>query len=230
VLVDITKGFEFCNNKINMSLDGIAFVTSCLMVQLYYLYLHRQSRRDPASTVTTINAYVRNHWVKMVMMNDAMGILAIQTLRNSLIAANFMASTAILLMMGALSSSEKIGQWVNKLQIHAMATNSSTDLWQVKLCLLLFVFAITFYYFSMAVRFYNHVGYMINLPNDDNDNNEHYKITCAYLNRAGYYYTYGTRTFFFSMPIVMWFFGPYFLLGATVILLIGLAMLDKAPN
>ena len=34
---------------------------------------------------------------------------------------------------------------------------------------------------------------------------------------------------FFCVPLVLWFFGPHFMLGATVVLLAGLYFLDRAP-
>jgi uncharacterized membrane protein len=166
----------------------------------------------------------------MIMTNDNMNILAIQTLRNSVMAAYFMASTSILLIIGTLNISEKIGQWALDWHPHGLAQHFSAELWQLKLCLLLLDFSIAFYCFSMAIRFFNHVGYMINLPVDASSDNGLYKKTCAYLNRAGRYYTYGTRAFFFGLPIILWFFGPYFLVFATLRLIGGLAVLDKVPS
>jgi uncharacterized membrane protein len=164
------------------------------------------------------------------MSSGKMEILAVQTLRNSVMAANFMATTAILLIIGILNLSEKIGQWALDWHPFVLAYTVSGELWQIKLGLLLLDFSIAFYCFSMAIRFFNHVGYMINLPVDASTDSGLYKQTCAYLNRAGSYYTFGTRTFFFSLPIILWFFGPYFLLLATFGLIGGLAMLDRAPG
>jgi uncharacterized membrane protein len=166
----------------------------------------------------------------MVMTNDNMNILAVQTLRNSVMAANFMASTSILLIIGTLNISEKIGQWALGWHPYGLAQPYSAELWQLKLCLLLLVFSFAFYCFSMAIRFFNHVGYMINLPLDTPSDNSLFRQTCAYLNRAGRYYTLGTRAFFFGLPIILWFFGPYFLVLATLGLIGGLFMLDKAPS
>jgi uncharacterized membrane protein len=213
-----------------MSYDIIAFTVSCLLILVYYLYLGRRTRSAPDSSVHALNARVRERWVKMVMNSGKMDILAIQTLRNSVMASNFMASTAVLLIIGTLNISEKIGKWAINWHPYALAYNVSSELWQLKLGLLLLNFSIAFYCFSMAIRFFNHVGYMINLPGDASADREHYKQTCAYLNRAGSYYTLGTRTFFFSLPIILWFFGPYFLMLATLGLIGGLAMFDKAPS
>jgi uncharacterized membrane protein len=111
-----------------------------------------------------------------------------------------------------------------------LAQHFSAELWQLKLCLLLLDFSIAFYCFSMAIRFFNHVGFMINLPVDASSDNGLYKQTCAYLNKTGRYYTLGTRAFFFGLSIILWFFGPYLLVLATLGLIGGLAMLDKVPS
>jgi uncharacterized membrane protein len=213
-----------------MPYDVIAFMVSCLLILAYYLYLGRRTRRAPHTSVHALNARIRERWVDMIMSGNNMEILAVQTLRNSVMAANFMATTAILLIIGTLNLSEKIGQWALDWHPFVLADTVSGTSWQIKLGLLLLDFSIAFYCFSMAIRFFNHVGYMINLPGDATSNPSHYKQTCAYLNRAGRYYTLGNRTFFFILPIIMWFLGPPFLMLATLGLIAGLAMLDRAPS
>lgn len=212
-----------------MDHDIFAFLTSCLLLLGYYLYLARRSRRVPGSSVHVVNAQVREQWIAMVMRKNNMEILAVQTLRNSVMAANFMASTSILLIIGTLNISEKIGQWSLQWYFYGPSNDFSSELWKIKLGLLLLDFSIAFFCFSMAIRFYNHVGYMVNLGCED-AGLDLCKQACAYLNRAGSYYTFGTRTFFLSLPIILWFIGPYFLILATVVLIAGLAKLDKMPN
>jgi uncharacterized membrane protein len=209
-----------------MFCDLIAFSISCLLILTYYLYLKKRTRRVPNSSVHAVNAMTRERWVMMIMNSGKQEILAIQTLRNSVMTASFMATTATLLMIGVLNLGEKIGQWAALLHPLLSICPTSNALWQVKLGMLLLSFAIAFYYFAMAIRFFNHVGYMINLPTDD----ELCKQTCAYLNKAGSYYTFGIRTFFFSLPIILWFFGPLFLMLATLSLIAGLSVLDRVPN
>ncbi|MDD5494097.1 MAG: DUF599 domain-containing protein [Dehalococcoidia bacterium] len=208
----------------------MALLVSCLLILVYYVYLGRRTHCAPDSSVHTLNARIRERWVEMIMSSGKMDILAIQTLRNSVMAANFMASTSILLIIGTLNISEKMGQGALGWHPYGLAQPFSTELWQLKLGLLLLDFSIAFYCFSMAIRFFNHVGYMINLPVDSAPDSSLYKQTCAYLNRAGSYYAFGTRTFFFSLPIILWFFGPYFLILGTLALVGGLAVLDKVPS
>lgn len=213
-----------------MLFDLAFFSISCLMIVLYYLYLGRKSRSRPESRVHALNARIRARWVYRIMSSGKMDVLAVQTLRNSLMAANFMATTAVLLIIGILNLSDRIGLWTLESEFSWLVNSAGAELWHFKIALLVLNFAVAFYYFAMSIRFFNHVGYMINLGCDMQMEQALVKNTCAFLNRAGSYYMYGTRTFFFSLPVIMWFFGPVFLIPATLVLIIGLAMLDKVPE
>jgi hypothetical protein len=91
-----------------MKYDVIAFSVSFLLILAYYLYLGRRTRRAPDSSVHRLNARVRERWVDLIMTHDNMTILAIQTLRNSVMAANFMASTSILLIIGTIQTNLRL--------------------------------------------------------------------------------------------------------------------------
>ncbi len=209
--------------------DVIAFTISSLLVLIYYLYLNYRSRRRPDFTVHAINARVRQRWVEMIMTSGKMDILAVQTLRNSVMASNFMASTAVLLIIGILNLSGDTDKLAMVWKPFFQVESASNELYLIKLGLLLLDFFIAFYCFSMAIRFFNHVGYMVNLPADTVLDGFSPKIITAYLNRAGTYYTFGTRAFFFSLPLILWFFGPIMLVLATLILIVSLYSLDRSP-
>jgi uncharacterized membrane protein len=208
-----------------LNTDLISFTASGVCILIYYLLLINKKRNPAHINVHTFNAKIRKQWVHKIMGNDSLSIVAIQTLRNSVIAANFMASTSILLIMGALNLGDKTKQLALLLPFENIDSVSYPEIWQLKLGLLLLNLAFAFYCFSMATRFFNHVGYMISLPIDN------YLITqtCAYLNKAGSYYSSGIRTFFFSIPIILWFFSPYFLILGTLILVAWLVILNKVP-
>ena len=134
-----------------MSYDIIAFLFSCLIILLYYFYLGWRTRCNPDASISAHNAKIREQWVDMIMSSGKMDILAIQTVRNSVIAANFMASTAVLLIIGTLNISEKIGQWTLTLHPPFVDHSPYCVIWQLKLGLLLLNFAIAFHFFSMAI-------------------------------------------------------------------------------
>jgi uncharacterized membrane protein len=210
--------------------DLFAFIASIAMLVAYQLYLRQRQRRDPLYTVHAVNMVARNAWVDMVMSSEKPDVLGVQTLRNSVMASSFMASTAILLLVGAvtLSGSSQSSSAI----LHALNVGGATgaEITALKLVGLLLDFFVAFFCFAMSVRFYNHVGYMISIPPGRAVNAASPGLVAAYLNRAGLFYLLGLRSFFYSVPLVFWMFGPHFMLLATLALIAALFPLDRAPR
>ena len=105
-------------------IEMLSAAISVLILTGYHVWLWWRVQREPAYTVQAIHAMARNAWVQSIM-EDGRDILAIQTLRNSTMAATLMASTAVLLIVGVLTLS---GQG-DKLQItwSALKSFNGTD-------------------------------------------------------------------------------------------------------
>jgi uncharacterized membrane protein len=211
-------------------IDFIAALGSLALILAYHFFLSLRIKRDPLFTVHALNKLAREAWVDTIMRNEKPDVLAVQTLRNSVMASSFMASTAILLMVGALSTAgaaEHPGSAVHALNLTG-ATNAQVTAWKL-LCLLVDFF-VAFFCFAMAVRFYNHVGYLIGIPAQRAQSAISPALVTAYLDRAGVFYLLGMRSFFYSVPLVFWMFGPLFMIVATVVLICALYPLDRAPK
>lgn len=78
--------------------DLAAFTLSCGFVALYYLWLHIKVKANPTYTIHGVNQLARTLWVANVMSNASKDIMAVQTLRNFIMGASLMASTATLLI------------------------------------------------------------------------------------------------------------------------------------
>lgn len=214
----------------NYGNDLVSLLASILLVAAYHLFLYRKVRRNPAYTVQAVNKIARTAWVETIMHDGRKDILAVQTLRNSTMAATFLASTSVLLIIGVLTLSEQGGRLEATWHALNMVGAKHPELWMAKLiCLLLDLF-VAFFSFSMSIRVFNHVGYMINVPLGLN----HKMITPAHvathLNRAGGFYSIGMRAYYFLVPLVFWLFGPHFMLVSTVGLLLVLYRIDRAPK
>jgi uncharacterized membrane protein len=209
-------------------IDLLAVLASVALLGAYQLYLAKRQKRDPLYTVHAVNVVARNAWVDMVMSHEKPDVLAVQTLRNSVMASSFMASTAILLLVGALTLSSSSSSSL----LHALNVSGGTsdEITTWKLVSLLSDFFVAFFCFSMSVRFYAHVGYMISIPAGRAINAASPGLVAAYLNRAGLFYMLGLRSFFYSVPLVFWMFGPHFMVAATVALIAALYPLDRAPR
>ncbi len=210
--------------------DLASFLVCVLLIIAYHVFLRHKIKDDPTYTVQAINRIARTAWVETIMGADKHAVLAVQTLRNSTMAATFLASTSVLMIIGVLTLSGQGGNLEATWHVLNTLGEVNPVLWMVKLlCLMLDLF-VAFFSFSMAIRVFNHVGYMINVPLVLN----HKMITPAHvathLNRAGSFYSLGMRAYYFLVPLVFWLFGPHFMLAATIGLLIVLYRIDRAPT
>jgi len=209
--------------------DLLSFAASAGMVLAYQQYLRWRTRRDPASSAQDVMLAARAAWVESVM-RERRDILAVQTLRNSTMSASFMASTAVLLIIGVLTLSaqgDKLsGTW------HALnfLGRAGAEMWLFKLLMMLFDLLFAFFSFSMSVRIFHHIGYLINVPLDKGSEALQIRQVGAQFNRAGIYYRIGMRAYYFTVPLLFWLFGPLWLLGATMAMVFFLFHLDRAPR
>lgn len=213
----------------NYGLDLFSFAISVLMLAAYHIYLAYKTKHHPEYTVQAVNRIARTAWVETIMRESGKEVLAVQTLRNSTMSATFLASTSVLFIIGVLSLSgqgDKLGNTWHALNIGS----TQSELWMVKLLLLMLDLFVAFFSFSMAVRVFNHVGYLINVPTELN----HAAITPAHvavhLNRAGKFNSIGMRAYYFTVPLVFWLFGPHFMMLSTLVLIIVLYHMDRAPK
>lgn len=210
--------------------DLFSFTTTIALLSIYHLYLRHKVRKDPTYTIQAVNIIARTAWVETLMAPGKPDVIAIQTLRNSTMAATFLASTAVLLIIGVLTLSgqgDKLSSTWHALNAYGA---KHSELFLAKLIILLLDLFVAFFSFAMSIRVFNHVGYMINVPLSLNHKFITPQHVALHLNSAGRYYSLGMRAYYFSVPLVFWLFGPHFMLLATFILIPVLYKLDRAPK
>lgn len=210
--------------------DLLWLVGAVLILVAYHLYLGRCLKRNPHCTIQGVNRAARSAWVGHIMSDPAHGVLAVQTLRNSTMAATFLASTAVLLLMGALSLSGQAGDLADSWHVLNSYGSRHPGIWVVKLLALTLALLVAFFSFAMSVRLYNHVGYQVNLPPDLRPLAVTPVQVARHLNRAGFYYSIGMRAYFLSVPFVFWLFGPHLMALSSVVLVVVLYHMDRVPS
>jgi uncharacterized membrane protein len=213
----------------NLTSDIIGFAISLALLIAYQGYLRYRLSKDPTYTVQRVNNLVRTAWVEDIMRRRD-GILAVQTLRNSMMAATFLASTAVLMIIGVLTLSEQGDKLRTTWQAFNVFGMVDSRLWLTKMLLLLVDLLFAFFSFAMAIRLFHHVGYMINTPQSANLVATNPAHVSAHLNRAGLFYSIGMRAYYYTVPPLLWLFGPHFMLAGTVVLVIALYYLDRRPR
>jgi len=158
------------------------------------------------ATAMGITNHLRGHRVESIMQ-DQRDLLAVQTLRNWFMAA----------------SPQKMAEITPSLN---EPVREHRVLWLFKLMVLMVDCFFIFFSFCLAIRYFNHVNFMINVPST-----LAHKITPEYvteiLNRGMMHYTMGMRGYYFSVLLFLWLFGPIWMFIGTIIMTIMLYHLDR---
>ncbi|KAK1317479.1 hypothetical protein QJS10_CPA05g02446 [Acorus calamus] len=188
----------------------------------YHLWLWHKVKTQPHQTIIGINASGRRRWVAAIMKdNEKKNILAVQTLRNTIMGATLMATTSILLCsaLAAMISStysvkKPIGDTVYGAHGEFMVA--------LKYVTLLLVFLFAFVCYSLSIRFINQVNFLINTPfNADSSSTS--LVNADYisdlLEKSFLLNTVGNRLFYVALPLLLWIFGPVlvFLCSVTMV-------------
>jgi len=175
--------------------DVVGLSLSAILLLGYHIALGIRERRDPTFTVQAVNRTARSAWVEHVM-REGKDLLAVQTLRNSTMAATFLASTAVLMVIGVLTLSgqgDKLETTWHSLNVFGAR---HAGLWTFKLLFLLVDLFFAFFSFAMSIRIFNHVGYMINIPPGSGHKAFTPRHVAFHLNRAGRFYWLGMRAYY----------------------------------
>lgn len=191
----------------------------------YHLIHLVEVRYWPTRTSLGRNHRARARWASNVMARGA-DILAIQTIRNWTMAATFLASTAIVIALGVLSVALTYGGLDQLNTIFHVAGIRSHRLAVIKALLVVLVFLIAFVSFSLCIRFYNHAGFLLNLPRDDHDSRPDSEAAIRALSRGASAYNLGMRCYYVAIPLASWLLGPIWFLAGALVMTVLIYQLD----
>ncbi|XP_057800718.1 uncharacterized protein LOC131016121 [Salvia miltiorrhiza] len=199
-------------------LDYVLVPLGLVVMVSYHLWLLRQVLRRPSTTVIGINAGSRRLWVRAMMGDTGKnGILAVQTLRNNIMASTVLASTAIM-----LSSI-----------IAVLMSSGGGDRFSIKFLSILMCFLGAFLLNVQSIRYYSHASMLINVPTS---RSEDFKdavtadYVCRTVNRGSYFWSLGLHAFYISFPLFLWIFGPIPMFLSSLVLVFLLYFLDVAAD
>ncbi|KAM7277991.1 hypothetical protein ACFE04_005125 [Oxalis oulophora] len=206
-------------------LDVILVPLGLLITISYNVYLWHKVQTQPLSTIIGTNSIGRRLWVSSIMMdNDKKNILAVQTLRNSIMGSTLMATTSILLSAGlaaVISSTYSVKKPLNDAVYGAHGDFMVALKYVTILCM--FIFA--FFCHSVSIMFVNQVNFLINSPMDSMS-----IVTPEYvselLEKGFLLNTVGNRAFYATMPMLLWIFGPVLVFLGSVTMVPVLYNLD----
>ncbi|CAH8383150.1 unnamed protein product [Eruca vesicaria subsp. sativa] len=195
-------------------MDYILVPLGMSLMVFYHLWLLHRIIHRPYSTVIGLNAFNRRLWVQAMIKDSSKNrVLAVQTLRNNIMASTLLASTAIMLcsLIAILmtSGTEERSVWF-------VFGDKSDRALSIKFFSILVCFLVAFLLNVQSIRYYSHASILINVPfkklmavssgchslmiNQD--------YVASTVSRGSYFWSLGLRAFYFSLPLFLWIFGP----------------------
>lgn len=196
---------------------------------LYHIWLVYAVLTNPRRTIIGLNAESRHQWV-LCMMADPLknGVLAVQTIRNNIMASTLLATTAITLssIISVFVSSTSSSNHAASQLVYG---NKTPLLSSVKYFAILLCFLVAFLCNVQSIRYYAHVSFLATVPTFISTR-EPIEYVARNLNRGSLFWSIGLRAFYFSFPLFLWIFGPIPMFVCCCIMSFVLYFLDTTTS
>ncbi len=197
-----------------MSLTLIAtlFPLACWFVYSYGVPL--VERQHPSLSV--IMSMQRRRWVANAARRESPldAILA----SNLMGSVSFLASTSVLLILATFTAFGQIPAALDALKNVGMGTSYSTADLQLHLVVMLAVFTISFFAFTLSLRQFNHFCIMIGAIDHSRPATPEEIDAIASLNTlAAKNFNNGIRGYYFAVPTVAWFAADWLAIAVSLV-------------
>lgn len=210
-----------------MSSAWVAALATMAVIVGYEAWLAIAQRRRPHALARSAHASLREDWFEAVSAERGSEVLAVQTLRNSLMSASMTASTAVLGLMGSITLAAP--------SLHASLAAERTEAAMLtprlamELVLLLLLFS-SLASSVMAVRYYTHASFIGGMPVSSPARRRWVAAGTAYVRRAGLLYSWSLRNLLLIAPVVAFILQPLAGPVAAVLVVAVLSVFDRAAS
>ena len=202
----------------------IATLATIALLVGYEALLALLRRRTPDRIARTTHVRLRAEWFSAVSGHPGAELLAVQTLRNSLMSATMTASTAVLGLVATVSLAAP------SLHERFSAPDSLVNVTPglvLELVLLSLLFA-SLVCSAMSVRYYNHAGFVIGMPGESPARQRWSETGSVCVQRGGVLYSWGLRYLMLLAPILAACLHPYAGPPAALLLIAALYGFDRS--
>ena len=206
---------------------GLALFLAGLLGYRYFLSFMLRNRPDHLF-LGKLQQY-RRTWIE-AYSGGKDSLVVVQTLRNMIMSASFLASTSVILIMGAFNLLPGLGS-TEKLKTLYMAGGLEPSGEVFKILLIIITLSYSFFNFIWHIRQVNYMSFILNLPKDRLDEIEGSDSTpeiARMFLTSGIYFSLGVRGYYFLIPLLMWLFSPILMIIANLVILYVLIRRDLA--
>ncbi|KAK9986311.1 hypothetical protein SO802_031262 [Lithocarpus litseifolius] len=187
-------------------LDTILVPFSIFLTAGYHVYLWLNFKKKPFSTTNGINEIKRRAWFRDIQGDDKKGMLAVQSLRNTLMATSFTASITILVnvaLAALINNSYKAGE-TSHLFDNPIFGLQSGGMFAVKFGSASLLLLLSFLCCSMSIGYLIDANFLINAA-PEFSSPEHTQIV---FERGFMLAFIGSRLLCITFPLLLWLLGP----------------------
>lgn len=207
--------FEWRGLRVEV-LDLVALVWFFSIWFGYARFAEWRAKHVP-SLMSVMGRY-REDWWKRIIERELRMIdtSIVANLNNS---ATFFASTTLFILGGLLAllgTTEKVVEVMQGLPFNA---RSSSQMWELKIMLLLGIFVYAFFKFTWSLRQHNFSSVLIGaappVPLKAEDERDYIARAAKLASAASDTFNYGLRAYYFALAALAWFVNGWFFIGAT---------------
>jgi uncharacterized membrane protein len=195
-----------------MTLFSTLFPLLCWFVYNYGVPLV-EKRRPSLSVIMSMQ---RRRWVANATRRES-PLDAILS-ANIMGSVSFLASTSVLLILAVFAAMGQVSSVMEALESVGMTTNYTPADLQLHFVVMLAIFVLSFFAFTLALRQFNHFCIMIGAMDHTGQVTEAEIDAIAQLNAmAAKNFNNGIRAYYFSVATVAWFASPWLAIAASIV-------------
>ncbi|WP_119153380.1 DUF599 domain-containing protein [Caldimonas tepidiphila] len=178
---------------------GASLATIAILLA-YEVGLLLVQRRSPDRVARTAHARMRTEWFDALSRQPGSELLAVQTLRNSVMSASMIASTAAIGLMGTVTLVAPLlaEAWAEA----GVPGTRFTPRLVLELLLMVQLFA-SLACAATSVRCFTHAGFICSMPVNSAERQRWNRVGAVYMKRAGMLYSWSLRHLFMVAPVVV---------------------------
>lgn len=209
-------------------LDWLALLVFAAAVAGYRFFLSLMLRARPERLyLGKLQAY-RNAWIA-AHSGDQNSLVTVQTLRNNIMTASFLASTSIILIMGAFSLLGNLTGLVETLRVFRPGPPAEPAVELLKILLIIVTLWYCFFNFTSHIRQVNYMSLILNIPKerlDEIEGGDSTPLLSQIFLSSGIHFSMGMRGYYFLIPLFMWIFSPVLMIATTGLIMLTLLKRD----
>ncbi|HYD18064.1 MAG TPA: DUF599 domain-containing protein [Patescibacteria group bacterium] len=188
--------------------------------------IYAKKRAGDTECLSALLYSYRADWMKSLLHRENR-ISDLALLNNLVQMVNFLATTNIFILAGAVTVLYSSQNVMELLAHHAFVAPTTVEQVQFKLLVLVIIFVYAFFRFTWAMRQHTFVSILIGaapfvppgtpLTRDE----EEFAIQLAKISdRAGHEFNYGLRSYYFALSLLTWFIGPLVLIPTCTLVMV----------